>query len=492
MIQGVDQNPLNRQIKIIGESFAAAIARGDKIGTKSHPFRKQLGELKGVLKAAQPIARRPWLDLSHHVSQKQRIAYVEISGDMGWRTTDRLILWLLFSPSALFAYLALLPYSSETGDASSAAWNDDDTTVESGIYEGYPKNYAAAMAKFEPAVAPLRENGFVLEAAMEDGASIPEDAIDWDRSGNSAWKRYDLASLPGEDTFFDDLDAALEAMDRAIQLDGGSIANRDSSTKSAARLSRSSAGSPPRYAADGINDAEFDAMCAVFLRYYDDEFGHFTDQFGPYWLNERAYKDELAIRARKSLPSAMFDKAPKADNASAVITAVQRVLTKPLTHTGKPQNLVGWRYSLFLRELKTAEKAVFVRALGELLYSDEEEAGNRANRFTDALWPVYRRTAGRSNPYALARIFPTFFLMLFEPLANIAVRTDMFDAAARRLLGRRILRNERFSASEYREVLDFALKIRDRFEVKAWRPRDLIDVHSFLWVAREDSEGDTE
>lgn len=131
------------------------------------------------------------------------------------------------------------------------------------------------------------------------------------------------------------------------------------------------------------------------------------------------------------------------------------------------------------------EERIYATALGELLYGTGLNPA-RAERFTQAMWPVFKRQAA-GNPFAQARIWPSLFLMLVYPDQDIAVRTDVFDAAARALLGQKILRFAPFSAGEYADVLALATGVRRELERWGWRPRDFMDVHSFLWVVTRPS-----
>ena len=228
-----------------------------------------------------------------------------------------------------------------------------------------------------------------------------------------------------------------------------------------------------------LNPTALEAMKERFLARVGD-FGDFHDQGSRYWAHERAYKDEFAVRCRDALTPALFASIYTAGGA-AVTAAVHRLLTSRLSTTGAPQNLLSWRYFDFLRKMEDPERAAFAPAFADLLYG-EGPGTQRVGRFTRVMWPVWQRIQG-GNPYALSRNFPTLFLMMLHPGHDIAVRSDMFGAAARELLGDWLLRYAPFDAVQYQAVLDFARAVRRQLEAWTWRPRDMIDVHSFLWVA---------
>ncbi|HEX8394972.1 MAG TPA: hypothetical protein VF665_21680 [Longimicrobium sp.] len=232
-----------------------------------------------------------------------------------------------------------------------------------------------------------------------------------------------------------------------------------------------------------LNPTALEAMKERFLARVGD-FGDFQDQGSRYWADERAYKDEFAVRCREALTPALFAAAGTPEGAQAVVATKHRLLTGRLKTTGAPQNLLSWRYFDFLRKMQDAERAAFAPALGDLLFGQGASA-ERVGRFVRVMWPSWQRVQG-GNPYALSRNFPTLFLMMLDPTHDVAVRSDMFGAAARELLGDWLLRYAPFDALQYQAVLDFARAVRRHLEAWTWRPRDMIDVHSFLWVATRD------
>lgn len=476
---------LQSQIASLLESYPAAIAAREAIGDKAHPVRSAMVGLRKSVERAMPVATRPALRCSYTIRKAELPARIELTCTDGWYSTDRMALWLAFSPNRPTFYIALFPDYDDQGDPSAAAWSDDDSVIESGDFEGYDRGYANVLSKFVPAVSQLRQRGFSLERELPSDADGSATAVEWDREGYLAWKSYSAEKLPGDTILLGDLEDAIEAIERGIVLDGGIVQTSGgrphrTSPRNVARVRHPAAEHP-----DDLDRAEFDRMCTAFLSYYDDNFGDFSDRSGPYYEDERAYKDELVGRAHELLSRQLWESELSPARALAIVEATKRLLERPLATTGRPQNLLGWRYSAFLSKLDRSETALFARSLGELLYGAGEDA-ERVAAFNTATWATIKRTTG-GNPFALSRILPTLLLMLVSPQNNIALRTDMFDAAARRLLGRRLFRDAPITALEYRDAVLFVNAIRRHLEAKAWRPRDLIDVHSFLWVTAHDS-----
>jgi hypothetical protein len=218
------------------------------------------------------------------------------------------------------------------------------------------------------------------------------------------------------------------------------------------------------------------------------EFGDFGDAPSAYHTLERAWRDEASALARKHLPPALFaDVSDEARQGERIVAAVLRVLTAPLRTTGLPQDVLGWRYTDFLRRMDAGERTLFAREMGPLLYGPGE-APERVEAFVSAMWPVWRRTQGE-RPYALTRIFPTALLMLLHPRTGMAARTDLLARAAPILLpGATLLRYHPFGAGDYRRVLEFAGAVRAALQRWGWSPRDMMDVHAFLSIGTRAAE----
>jgi hypothetical protein len=231
-----------------------------------------------------------------------------------------------------------------------------------------------------------------------------------------------------------------------------------------------------------LDPAGLEQMRENFLAVLTD-FGDFGDVPSLYHQTERAYKDEAARLVHTHLPRDLLaaGTADDPEHAKQVADAALRVLTTRLQASGTPQNIIGWRYIDLLRKMDDPERVVFAAAMRDLLYGPGDSP-ERVERFVTQMWPAWTRSSGGGNPYAVSRIFPTCFLMLADPRRDLAARTDMLSRANKLLLRDYLLRYRPFNAEDYRRILAFAEAVRAALQGWGWSPRDMIDIHSFLWV----------
>jgi len=236
-----------------------------------------------------------------------------------------------------------------------------------------------------------------------------------------------------------------------------------------------------------LNEGAFSRLADRFLERVTD-FGDFTDRSGGYWTEERAYKLELGTICRETLTATLFEGADDDDGAADIVSATSKALTTRLPSTQAAQNLAGWRYHDFLRHLAKPAKKTFAKAFRDLLHGDEPSPA-RVQAYTKRTWPLMQKAQG-GNPYAQTRMFPTLFLMAMYPRTDVAVRTDLFQRASRELLGRPILESKPLDAEQYESVLELCAAVWDNLDRRGWLTTDMIDVHSFLWVATRDRDTD--
>jgi hypothetical protein len=76
-------------------------------------------------------------------------------------------------------------------------------------------------------------------------------------------------------------------------------------------------------------------------------------------------------------------------------------------------------------------------------------------------------------------------LAILRPNEAIGINTTPLWQAGKQLLGRGLFGNNPLTGAEYNDVLEFAHKLKKSMIAWGWRPRDLWDVQSFLWVVSQ-------
>ena len=240
---------------------------------------------------------------------------------------------------------------------------------------------------------------------------------------------------------------------------------------------------PPEFIDEALDHAR-----AAFQRHFPD-FETFESPGDSYVDGERGYKDVMSDRARELFMTIPRDGQITESDASAVVDRLLRLFSDKLLPYDWPQNLLNWRYTAFLRELEAGEAVEFVHALRGL--QDEElSSPSRARRFVEDVWPILERHNAASN--AISRSFPSLLLWLLDPDQEVFIRTDMLNRMAGRLSGKRLFLNKRLDRAEYEKARVFARGVREELEAWGWRPKDMIDVHSFLWTADQAWEDEAE
>lgn len=229
---------------------------------------------------------------------------------------------------------------------------------------------------------------------------------------------------------------------------------------------------------DTLDLTALERLKAVFKQHMSG-FASFEDAGAFYVDQERRYKDELsALFNAEVLPAA----GPELDDAGAAVlaSAYYGVLTRKLTSSNSPQNLISWQAVDRLKPVDAARSAELGHALNALLRG-ETTAVERLDVFIHDAGEIFR-LSGATGPLGIARLLGSCALMLADPAAFVAVRTDVFERAVRALKG------EKFPTysdepGRVRAALSLTEELRDRLDADGWRPRDLIDIQTFLWVA---------
>lgn len=196
-----------------------------------------------------------------------------------------------------------------------------------------------------------------------------------------------------------------------------------------------------------------------------------------YLTSERNYKKELVDAFADEVSHYFLDLPQSEAGLIEAADALKALFTRPLVHNGKnAQNLVGWRYWNFARLLDDKGKVKFAQSVAALLDESQPLPG-RIESFTANIGALATGVNEKAGP-AMRRSVVSFFLFLSNPAKYVFVKTQEYGRSITDLLGGHCFGQK----DEYEQVLNFTLEVKHILEADGWKPRDLIDVQSFLWV----------
>lgn len=177
----------------------------------------------------------------------------------------------------------------------------------------------------------------------------------------------------------------------------------------------------------------------------------------------KGYIDESIRLAQASLGKAQFD-AGKPDELFAAALRLLKLTSIVFPMEGAiPLNLLG-----------EAERPAFLAALRALLHGDGEFAA-RVEAFAGALSLKDKTGAAKKVTWPLATHFPA----LFAPAEHVCVKPTAFASQAT-TLGLDIAKTQPVSADGYKKFLNMAHEAQKRLTAAGHKPRDLMDVYSFI------------
>lgn len=311
-----------------------------------------------------------------------------------------------------------------------------------------------------PIAGDLASAGFRLDGEIDLKLDDANAAADF-RASTIAWRYHDGADLP-DDLEFDREFAAL------IGVYMKWLAGRHDEE-------------------EPFSETALAEMKQIFLKHMTG-FVSFIEP-GIYEEQERAYKVELAQALRQDVLTLLREPIDTVEQGEAAISALNELLTRRKVGPEQAvQNLVSWRATEHLRKLQ-GEEALQAARLYAALLGESSDTPERAEAFTSGYLPILGRYM-KSGLQGVSRSMPTLLLMLADPQREIFIRTMLFDDAAKRLLGHRLLSGEPLNAGDYAACRRFAERIREALEGWGWQPKDMIDVQGFLWVADPTSYGE--
>lgn len=215
------------------------------------------------------------------------------------------------------------------------------------------------------------------------------------------------------------------------------------------------------------------------LRALFPDFVDFGDGDAKLALSERDYKLELVSRFRELLEPQLRDLPENVTTRTDIGRKLTNLFVVTLQSTGKPQNLVGWRYSQPLIGLNAIEHAQFATDVAMLLYGVEEQH-ERIDRFVTSLKELVGKETKVSFK-ALSRSVASFLLMLSDPTRHVIIKTREFNRALK-AFGAEPMPNRALTGFDYARVQSFLQQLQDGLSSRGLHPRDMIDVQTVIWV----------
>lgn len=195
-------------------------------------------------------------------------------------------------------------------------------------------------------------------------------------------------------------------------------------------------------------------------------FTSFADEAHELYASETAYKRKAVADIRDILGGFVSgDAAAKTDEEAwrAIYAAIQ------LT------NFMNWRDVSYLRENLFAEDGRWLDFFNRLI----KLLQSTANDYRPELSSMLAWLDSLDCSANISKILPTYFLFLWDPEHHICIKPKVFDTFLRAIDEPPTGRGVRLTLDTYERVLGIANTVRDALE--PFSPKDLVDVHSFVW-----------
>ena len=205
------------------------------------------------------------------------------------------------------------------------------------------------------------------------------------------------------------------------------------------------------------------------IRLFSWIYGEAGFQSELYLEEERNYKTELKDRWQELVTPTALESALTSEDPASFANEIGVVLTGA--------NLLPWRYADAVKKFSEQDEArLFLAAVRDLITSDPPNVDG----FNEALMPRYRTALNETGVKPASHCIPSLMLWLTDPNRQFFVRPEMYNRAAKALLGSTPEgQGNVMSSAYYRDAVDFARTIHGRLGELG--PRDMIDVQGFLW-----------
>lgn len=166
------------------------------------------------------------------------------------------------------------------------------------------------------------------------------------------------------------------------------------------------------------------------------------------------------------------------------IKSLNRLLRGKIPGRDTIQNLAGWRDNSILIEQVLSDDNE-IRQFMALLHGLLKEAAVGEN-VNNSLGLLLDWLNARDFPPNLTKVFPSFFLFFWNPSQHFFIKPRIFDRFLRNIGEKPLGSGYRLTPEKYQHVLSIINQLRN--ELVDWKPRDMIDLHSFFWVLQDWAE----
>lgn len=226
------------------------------------------------------------------------------------------------------------------------------------------------------------------------------------------------------------------------------------------------------------DQANLDAECERFKNRYEG-FVNFKNPGEFYTKNVRDFKDELVGIYRREL-APLLDK-----SALDFLNKYHEILERKL-EAYRPSGWEGWRVHR-VEKIPNNKKEEFGNILQELLRESVSEKGLVSISKLSKLFDRYGQDASKllgteGRMPGVARVHATLLLMLACPNDFLHAIFRVWNAAGESFRGEPMIkRNSIVDGKFVRSCQELAKEVRDALKHEGFRPRDMIDVQSFLF-----------
>lgn len=226
-----------------------------------------------------------------------------------------------------------------------------------------------------------------------------------------------------------------------------------------------------------LNRVEFEKGCERFRGRYPD-FKSFEEPGDQYLQDERLYKLELIDLYKRRVQPLLLK------GSEEFINRYIEILRTKLDSIGKSQALISFYPITRLKRLPREERVKFGKLLQDVLRHSQsiDDVADSLAAYTKGASSI-RTSDNKSLSASTMRAFVSLLLMLDKPDTFIYFTFSYWQEVGRTLVGNQLVdHNVPISKEEFLRCNEFKVSVRDTLNDAGFRPNDMVDVQSFLYI----------